>query len=152
MTLVEIILYTTLLSITLTVVTNFLYQLSNFKINHQINSDLLQNSTLVFNKITQDIKKADSVTIPEDENFRDTLVLETESGQIIYSVNNNILRRNDVAVTDSRVAVQLIPPQGGFRKLGNSVQVKMSLESILKPFGQQKKINTYQTTVALKID
>jgi len=148
-TLIEILIYTFLLSIAFILVTNFLYQVNNFRVNSQINSDLFQNSSLIINKLNNDIKKAYDITIPDSDNFINTCIIETEEGQITYLVEDGILKRNNIELTDGKVTMFLEPPDRGFRKLSSTIQVKFELEAKLKPFGLPNKKNGYQTTVAL---
>jgi len=149
LTIIEILIYATLLSIILGFITNFLYQVNNFRINNQIDSDLFQNNLLIMNKLSQDIKKAQEVTTPADENFTSTLVLETEEGQITYLIDEGVLKRNGLGLTDNKVTADLGPPNNGFRKINNTIQVKISLEAQLKPFSLPNKKNNYQTTIFL---
>lgn len=147
LTLIEILIYTTLLTIVLGLITNFLYQVINFKVLNQMDSDLFQNSSLIMGKIGQDVRKTQEITNPSDDNFVNTLVLQTEAGQITYLVDEGVLKRNNVGLTDERVRVDIEPPNRGFRKIDNSVQVRVGLEAKLKPFGKSTKKNDYQTTV-----
>jgi len=148
-TLVEIVIYAGLLSVVLLLTTNFLYQVINFKLNHQVATSLFQNSFFALNKISQDVRRANSLISPVDADFTDSLVLETEAGQIDYQIETGTLMRNDQALTDEKVIVILSPPETGFRKIGQSVQVKMKFRTNLKPFGQPAKEVDYQTTISL---
>lgn len=150
LTLIEILIYVTLLTTVLGLITNFLYQVANFRVNSQIESSLFQNSSLVINKITRDVEAAQAITTPTDENFVNTLVLTKETGQITYQVNAGVLERNGVQLTDNQVEVSLEPPNKGFRKIGNSVQIKISFKAKLKPFGQPVKEKIYQTAASLR--
>lgn len=146
---IEILLYAVLLTVVLGVVTNFFYQIANFKINHQISSDLFQNSQLIINKLSQDLAAYPNVISPLSEGFEDSLVAGTGSGQITYKVNNGSLQRNDNDLNDDKVIINLAPPNYGFRKIGNSIQVKFQLTTKLKPFGQGVKSQNYQTAIFL---
>ena len=148
-TIIEILIYCTLLAIVLSLITNFLYQVNDFRVNTQIDSDLFQNNLLIMNKLRQDIKKTQEVTTPSSDNFVNTLVLQTEEGQIIYIVEGGILKRNSIELTDEKVEVDFEPPNRGFRKIGSTIQVKIGLEAKLKPFGRQYKKVDYQTTIFL---
>ncbi len=147
---IEILIYVFLLTIILGIVTNLFYQVANFRVNHQISSSLLQNSSLVMTKISHDIQEASSAAIPTSDTLTNNLVLGSQDGQISYQVVAGVLRRNGVDVTDSQVEVNVEPPKYGFRKVGNSVQVIISLKTTMKPFGQLPKEQVYQTTVNLR--
>lgn len=149
--LIEVLIYVTVLTVVLALVTNFLYQVTNLKVNSLIVSSLYQNSSMIMNKISQDIKAAQAVLGPLDENLVNNLVLQTETGQIDYQVNNGVLKRNNIDLTDNKVEVSLEPPEFGFRKIGNSVQMILRIKAKLKPFGQPiEKEEIYQTTVSLR--
>jgi len=148
-TLMEMMIYTFLLSIVLAMIANFLYQAANFRVNQRIENTLFRNSQLVINKISQDIKKAEAVTNPVDENFTNTLSLQINGEEISYQVQNGIIKRNGTDLTDNQVELKLSAGDRGFRKIDSSIQIKFGLEAKHKPFGQSKKEKIYQTTVAL---
>jgi hypothetical protein len=149
-TLIEILIYVALLTTILGLITNFLYQVANFRVNNQVDSSLFQNSSFAINKICQDIRLAEEVISPVDSNFSNSLILTTASGQVSYQVNDGILTRNGVDLTDNQVEVNLTPGDRGFRKIGNSVQLVINIKPKIKPFGQTQPEKTYQTTVFLK--
>lgn len=148
-TFIEILIYTALLTITLSLITNFLFQVANFKVNNQIESGLFQNSSLCFNKMSADIRKALAVISPSTSSFSPSLILTTEEGQITYEVSGEAVKRNGVALTDKEVTIELSGPNYGFRKIGNSIQIKMGLTAKTQPFGQPLKKRDYQTTIFL---
>lgn len=147
LSLVEVIFYAAFLTIILSLTTSFLHQVANFRISNQITSSLFQNSQLAIRKITQDIRLAESVTIPTDDNFINSLIMEAEGGTVTYQINGEVLTRNGVELTDDKVEVFLDPPNRGFRRIGDSIQIKIKFKAVLKPFGQNHKEQEYQTTV-----
>ncbi|PIS09013.1 hypothetical protein COT75_04090 [Candidatus Beckwithbacteria bacterium CG10_big_fil_rev_8_21_14_0_10_34_10] len=150
-TLIELLIYVALLTIILGIITNFLYQVATFKVNNQVSSDLLQNSVLMINKMTRDIKEADEIIKPFDDNFSNELQVEIDEETITYTIEDEILKRNGTGLTDEKVRVFLDTNQG-FRRIGNSIQIVFSLESELKPFGQNKKVKQYQTSAFFELE
>ncbi|MFC1711711.1 hypothetical protein ACFLZ1_03950 [Patescibacteria group bacterium] len=148
--LIEVIVYIGLLTTVLALVTNFLYQVANFKVNNQIESAIFQNSNLAFNKISRDIKNANSITTPVDASFVNSLVLELDDGSVTYEVVNDSLQRNGIDITDKFAIVDVNDSLKGFRKIGDSVQIRISFISKQKPFGQTNKEKIYQTAFSLR--
>jgi hypothetical protein len=148
--LIEILVYVSVLMTLLALVTNFLYQVANFKVNNQIQTAVFQNSNIAINKITQDLKQATEVNVPADSSFTDILSLQTNEGLVEYTVGHGFLLRNGQEITDNLVFINLGVGNRGFRRLGNSVQIIMGVVSVQKPFGQQQKETIYQTSVSLK--
>ncbi len=148
-TLIEILFYAGLLTIVLGLITNFLYSALNFKVRNQIQSALFQNIQEVVTKISQDIRRTESVTTPVNESFTNSLILQTQEGQITFVLDEGVLKRNNLALTDQQVEVIIDPPNRGFRRIGDSIQMKIRLKAKLKPFGQPYKEYDYQTTIKL---
>ena len=90
-TIIEILIYVGLLTTVLALITNFFYQVAVFRINQQISGSLMQNSSLVFSKLNQDIMEASAIIIPNSSNFTNNLSLQTLSGIINYQINNKVL-------------------------------------------------------------
>lgn len=149
-TLIELLVYAALLTVVLGLATNLLYQVINFKANQQIESSLQQNTLLAFNKMAADIKNSTNIVLPIDQNYNSSLSLETPAGQIVYQVQNGILTRNGIGLTDNNLTCETSLPNYGFRKLGKSIQVRLKVTANFKPFGQEQKVRDYQTTVALR--
>lgn len=143
-------LYAGLLSIILYVVTDVLFQISGFELNTQAENDLLQNSNLVFQKITADIRQASSIITPQDEALVDQLIIQTPKGIIVYQVSNGILFKNGEKVTSKEVTVNFSPPNYGFKKLSQSVWLSFQIESVIKPLTGFKKSERLQTAVSLR--
>ena len=148
---IEILIYMALLTTILALVTNLFYQVANFKQNQQIESSLLQNSSLVFNRLSLDLKEATVISQPVDQNFDSRLVITIGGNQVTYEVINGVLKRNNIDLTDNQVIINLTSPSYGFRKINNSIQVKMNIKSTGKPFGLSQKEQLYQTTISLRI-
>ena len=149
LTLIEIMIYVVLLTTIVGMITTFFFQVTNFKAISQLESNLIQNSQLVLKKLTADVKKSQTVAFPINENYVNSLVLQTEAGQVSYQVNGGFLQRNGQSLTDDRVVVSLDPPSLGFRRIGNSIQLRMMLTSKQRAFGQENKVKIYQTAVSL---
>lgn len=143
-TLIEILIYVGLLTTVLALVTNFLYQVANFRMLNQIQSSMLQNSQVVLNKIDQDVRKATEIITPSDNNFSNSLVLNTQAGQITYELENGILLKNNQALTDNYV-VTFFNEGMGFRRIGHTIHLTIGIRSVVKPFGQPKKENIYKS-------
>ncbi len=143
-TLVEMIIYASLLTIILGLTANFFYQTANFRVNNRIEAGLFQNSFIGMNKMSGDIRKAETVVTPIDENFTETLVIQAGGEEISYGVNGGVLERNGMKITGDEVEVIEI----GFRRIGETVQIRLKLEAKQRPFGQEKKEKEYQTAVA----
>jgi len=148
LTFIEILIYTSLLSVILGLISSFFYQAINFKVLNQQESSFYQNSQLMINKITQDLRKTQSVVSPGDENFADILTVNTAEGQVTYQVSEGRLERNGMALTDAQVSV-ITGDERGFRKIGRSIQLKLVLKANIKSFGQPIKTREYQTTIFL---
>jgi len=146
-TLIEILIYTTLLTIVLGLITNFFYQMANYKVNQQVDSVLFNNSSLMIDKITTDVKKAQSIEIPTDSSYSNTLELTLDEGGVVYSVVDGVLERNSVPITDGRAIVDVEESERGFRKIDNSIQIRISLKTMQKRFGMPEKEKVYQTTI-----
>lgn len=149
LTLIEIMIYVVLLTTIVGMITTFFFQVSNFKVLSQLESSLIQNSQLVIKKLTIDVKNAQSVSSPTDENYANSLVLQTEAGQVSYQVSGDVLQRNGQSLTDNEVVVSLDPPSLGFRKIGNSIQLRVMLTTRQRAFGQDNKSKIYQTAISL---
>jgi len=147
LSLIEILVYVTLLSVVLGLTTNFLYQTANFKVNQQLKKHLFENSQLIIDKIRQDLKDVQTVNTPSDENFVSELNLETSAGSVVYNQDNTSLKRNGTELTDDRVEFDIGSVDTGFRRIGNSIQLKFLLKTKQKPFGREQKEETYTTTI-----
>lgn len=143
-TLIEILIYVGLLTTVLALVTNFLYQVANFRMLNQIQSSVFQNSQLVFNKIDQDLRQADEIITPNTDIFTDSLVINSLEGQVSFELDNGVLKKNSQALTDEFVEV-FFDENMGFRKIGNTVQLIMGVRSKMKPFGQPKQESIYKS-------
>lgn len=143
-TLIEILIYVGLLTTVLAVVTNFLYQVANFRLIHQQDSLLFQNSQIIMDKLEKDIEDANQIITPSDDNFNSSLVLENDAGQITYAINDGYLTKNSIKLTDNQVEVYLKDLMG-FRKIGQTIQIRLGIRSKIRAFGQSRKENIYQT-------
>lgn len=149
-TFIEILIYMALLTTILALVTNLYYQVANFKQNQQIESSLLHNSSLVFNRLSLDIKQSSTIIEPIDQNFDGRLVVTIGDNQVTYEVIDGVLKRNNVELTDNMVVVNLSPPSFGFRQISNSIQIILNIQAKAKPFGLPPKAQVYQTTISLR--
>lgn len=149
-TFIEILIYMAMLTTILVLVTDLFYQVANFKQNQQIENSLLQNSSLIFNKISLDIKQASTISQPSGQDFNSQLILTLNGNQVVYEVSDGVLKRDNIDLTDDQVIINLNPPTFGFRQINNSVQIKMNIKSKAKPFGLSQKEQIYQTTISLR--
>lgn len=152
MTFIEILFYAGFLTIILGLLTNFLYQAMNYKVNNQITTTLFQNSQTVVTQLNQTLAEATNVTMPTDSSFTNQLIFNTDAGQVIFDLSNGALRQNSTSITDDQVEVIFNPPNSGFRKIGATIQAKFSLKAKLKPFGLPPKQQDYQITIFLDND
>ena len=148
-TLIEILIYSVVLTVVVALVTNFLYQVAHLKVLSQISSGLYENSQFILTKITQDIRNSQAVITPADHNLNSRLILQTDSGPVTYEVINGVLKRNNQAISDNQVEVSFVGANNGFKKIGASIWLKFSLVPKQKPFGKPKEVKIYQTAISL---
>jgi hypothetical protein len=147
LTLVEMIIYCGLLTIILGLTANLFTQIASYRVNQGVDNALFANSSLIFDKISDDVKKAQSIETPADINYSDTLSMTLDEGTVNYIVEDGVLKRNNVDLSGNRVIVNVSGSERGFRKIDDTLQIKISIKSEQKRFGQPEKEKIYQTTI-----
>ena len=153
MTLIELLLYTALLSIILTI----LYQLfiiSSFqRINEVVEDELYINARIIMRELNQSVKNATAITVPAMGASGSTLSLS--GGQIVYSVNAQgvFIKTEGAATTDVGNGEALVESIA-FYQLGPStatptVKVVFTLLGRhLQETGERRE--TFQTAITMR--
>jgi len=146
-TLVEMIIYVGILTVVLGLTANIYYHIASYRVNQRVENALFSNSSFAMEKIKKDIKKAQSLELPIDSNYTNSLQLTKDGELVSWTVENGVLKRNSELITDNKVIVDMEEENRGFRKIGNSIQMRISLKTKQKRFGMPEKEKVYQTTV-----
>jgi competence protein ComGC len=129
-TLIEILVYSLILSFVLLIIGNLLYFLLTFWQRNKVSKSIYRNSNFLNQKLEKDMAEIYDITLPTDGEFVDQLTMvSTISGQINYYVNDNMLFRNGEQVTDGDVIISVSGTDLGFRLVDSSVDWRMQMES-----------------------
>jgi hypothetical protein len=152
-TLVEMILYTSMLTVFLIVLTGIFIASLDVKSESETASDINQDGRFILSRIIYDIHRAESISVPQNiGNTSSTLTAVINGINYIYSQNNNNLELTNNLGTDqlngfdtqiSGFTVKRIGNIGG----RNSFVINYSVTSKTLRNGQTES-KTFQTTIA----
>lgn len=154
-TLMEIVIYTGLLSIFLVVLTGIFLSILDTQLESQTISSVQQDGRFIINKLIYDINRANNIFVPADiGDSTNTLELSISGTNYIYDLVNGKLRLsigtnanllNGFDTTVSNLTFQRLGNAGG----KNSIKIGFTIASITQRTAGPE-IKNFQTTAALR--
>lgn len=95
-TLLELLIYTGIVVVVLTMISGILYYIASFSLRSRARQEVLHNGRFAVEMLNRDIAASDSVIIPENNATDSSLSLQKGEEEIItYQVGDNRLERGD---------------------------------------------------------
>ena len=157
--LIELLLYFSLLGILLTVVSDVIIRTSEFSLEAASKNDLLADTRFITSRLAYDIHQATSITTPAIlGGTSQTLTLTVGTETHTYTISGSNLAYEKVAGTNTQTANinsnKVFVTSLNFQRLGNNggkptVKITMELEAVKKDkTGPAKK--TFETVVGIR--
>ena len=142
-TIAEMLIYISIVSIALVVFMNFLIDINRASERSRVAKEVDQNGRTVINRIVQDVRTANSITVDNTSNpntlkINGTTTYTTSSGSVVVGTTPPLtpLTNPSVNVTDLK-----------FEPAGSSVTITLSLEGRVGTPANQQKTLTLNSTV-----
>lgn len=119
-TLIELLIYISIVSIALIVFMNFMTDVSRNAARFRVAKDVSQNARIVMDSITRDVRNASSVTVPNSN----TLSLQVGGNPVQYALSGNAVMYNATPLTSSNLSSALT-----FAVQNNEVSVHLVVSS-----------------------
>lgn len=152
--LLELLIYMAILSGFLMVIVNLFFSISGSSSREEARKEVQQNLQFAFDTIANETRSASAITVPISGATGNILDITVNGDTTEYSVSNGILQRTRNAVienvTTSEVTVDAANPI--FTRIGNTIQIILTISYNDNGRGDYKFFKTDQTTVALKIN
>ena len=154
-TLVELLMYMTLMSILLVVLAQIFGMVAEYDLEYRSYSSSHTEGRFIVNKLTYDIKNADSITTPASVgNSGPSLTLVSQGTNNTYSLNNGILEldngtTNYALNSDETNITYLLFTRVGNGGGNNSIKVEYMIESTILDNGIGKS-KDFSSTIMLR--
>jgi len=140
-TLIELLIYMSIVTVGLVVLTNFLADVTKNAARTKNMQEVQQNARLVMARLTQDIRKADSIDTvsPSTEDHGSITVIKNsipityawDNDQVSYSYNSA-----PSIITTDKISV----PQLRFEQSGNTISIKLTAQPSNTAGSQQNQV------------
>lgn len=148
-TLIEVLIYFAIFAVIMLAVSQVFFKLSSSNLKNRSANLFVSDGYMIISKISYDLSQSVTLISPVDENFVSSLEFDLNGDTVTYQVSADRLERNGVALTNKNVKVDFSSPGYGFRKIGNTIQLKFKIESTDKPITGEKQKEELQTAINL---
>lgn len=147
-TLVELLVYMAILTTIMLVVTDFLLQTIEARLEIQAKSSIEQDQRFILSRLTYDIKRADSITAPAS-GTTDNLVLVIGGETYTFQLSTVNFQLTNNSGTHNLNSTDIEVSNLNFQRLENTVKIEMTLVPEKGRLGGETP-RTITTTVGLR--